>query len=95
MSTYHPTHACLPFLQGVIAQHFFARVLCLIIWPVVIYMTIFAFHLMVLSNSGNGDGFFSSEFQSTLVGNELYDHRVPECMSGGVGFDVLIVFMYK
>ena len=29
--------------------------------------------------SGNGDGFFSSEFQSTLVGNDLYDQKVPEC----------------
>ena len=31
------------------------------------------------THSGNGDGFFSSQFQSTLVGNELYDQRVPEC----------------
>lgn len=46
----------------------------------VIYMSIFAFHFLVLSNSGNGDGFFSSEFQSTLIGNELYEHSVPECM---------------
>ena len=45
----------------------------------VIYMSIFAFHFLVLSNSGNGDGFFSSEFQSTLIGNELYEHSVPEC----------------
>lgn len=65
--------------QKVIAQHFFARALCLICWPVVIYMSIFYFHFLVLSNSGNGDGFFSSEFQSTLVGNELYEHSVPEC----------------
>ena len=43
-------------------------------------MSIFAFHFLVLSNSGNGDGFFSSEFQSTLIGNELYEHSVPECM---------------
>ena len=43
-------------------------------------MSIFAFHFLVLSNSGSGDGFFSSEFQSTLIGNELYEHSVPECM---------------
>ncbi|XP_064403207.1 protein O-mannosyl-transferase 2-like isoform X2 [Halichondria panicea] len=73
----------LTLTMKVIAQHFLARVLCLIIWPAVIYMTIFAFHLMVLSNSGNGDGFFSSEFQSMLVGNELYDHKVPEFVAYG------------
>jgi dolichyl-phosphate-mannose-protein mannosyltransferase len=37
----------------------------------------------VLSHSGNGDGFFSSEFQSTLVGNDLYDQRVPEFVAYG------------
>ena len=31
--------------------------------------------------SGNGDGFFSSAFQSTLEGNELHDLQVPECKS--------------
>ena len=40
---------------------------------------------MVLSYSGNGDGFFSSEFQSTLEGNELYEHAVPECTLGREG----------
>ena len=42
-------------------------------------MTVFFFHFLILNYSGNGDGFFSSEFQSTLVGNELYEHTVPEC----------------
>ena len=37
----------------------------------VLYLTIFF--------SGNGDGFFSSQFQATLEGNELYDQKVPEC----------------
>ena len=60
-------------------KHFLARSLCLIVLPIGIYMTVFAFHFLVLSYSGNGDGFFSSEFQSTLEGNELYEHSVPEC----------------
>ena len=62
-------------------KHFLARALCLIVWPISIYIAIFAFHFFILSHSGNGDGFFSSEFQSTLVGNELHDHRIPECES--------------
>ena len=71
-------------------RHFLARALCLILWPSLIYITISAFHFLVLSYSGNGYGFFSSEFQSTLEGNELYEHNVPECEStlhvgGGVG----------
>ena len=60
-------------------KHFLARALCLILCPVLVYMLLFAFHFLVLSYSGNGDGFFSSEFQSTLEGNELYEHAVPEC----------------
>lgn len=67
----------------VLATHFFGRALCLIVWPVTIYLSIFFFHFIVLSNSGNGDGFFSSEFQSTLVGNELYDQKVPEFVAYG------------
>ena len=41
---------CSLSFQVMLAKHFFSRVLCLIIWPVVIYMSIFAFHFLVLSN---------------------------------------------
>eukprot|EP00731_Ephydatia_muelleri_P037232 Em0424g3a len=41
------------------------------------------FHFVVLSHSGNGDGFFSSAFQSTLEGNELHDLQVPEYVAYG------------
>ena len=34
-----------------------------------------------LRHSGNGDGFFSSAFQSSLIGNELHELLVPECKS--------------
>lgn len=34
---------------------------------------------LLFVSSGNGDGFFSSEFQATLEGNELYNQQVPEC----------------
>ena len=45
--------------------------------------------------SGNGDGFFSSEFQSTLAGNELYDLRVPECMSVHVCQGHMCSYMHR
>lgn len=31
--------------------------------------------------SGPGDGFFSSTFQSRLIGNNLYNVSMPECES--------------
>ncbi|CAI8034049.1 Protein O-mannosyl-transferase 2 [Geodia barretti] len=66
-----------------IQKHFLARAVCLIIWPILLYFSVFCFHFLVLSHSGNGDGFFSSEFQSTLVGNDLYDQKVPEYVAYG------------
>ena len=36
------------------------------------------FELICLFCSGPGDGFFSSAFQSTLKGNQLYMSEVPE-----------------
>jgi dolichyl-phosphate-mannose-protein mannosyltransferase len=38
---------------------------------------------MYPSSSGNGDGFMSSAFQSTLVGNDLYERTVPEDVAFG------------
>ena len=29
--------------------------------------------------SGKGDGFYSSSFQATLQGNDLYDAKLPTC----------------
>ena len=71
--------------QSCLLKHFLARSLCLIVTPILLYVTVFGFHFLVLSYSGNGDGFFSSEFQSTLEGNELYEHAVPECTWRGQG----------
>ena len=36
--------------------------------------------LVCFAYSGPGDGFFSSAFQSTLKGNELYETSLPESM---------------
>ncbi|KAM0750753.1 glycosyltransferase family 39 protein [Meredithblackwellia eburnea MCA 4105] len=56
-----------------LAKHFLARAVCLIAVPVVFYMSMFAIHFAILSNSGEGDGFMSSEFQHTLIGHGMED----------------------
>ncbi|NXK58046.1 POMT2 transferase, partial [Sylvietta virens] len=59
-------------------KHLLARVLCLIVLPLALYMAMFAVHFAVLNRSGPGDGFFSSAFQSQLIGNNLHNVSVPE-----------------
>lgn len=54
-------------------RHFMARALCLIVIPVVFYMAMFQIHFLILENSGDGDGFMSSEFQHTLGGRSMAD----------------------
>ncbi|KAK0455735.1 glycosyltransferase family 39 protein [Desarmillaria tabescens] len=54
-------------------KHFIARALCLIVLPVLFYMTMFQIHFMLLGSSGEGDGFMSSEFQHTLGGRGMAD----------------------
>ncbi|XP_054161433.1 protein O-mannosyl-transferase 2-like [Oppia nitens] len=66
-----------------IVKHLLARVLCLIIIPIILYMTFFWIHLKVLYKSGNGDGFFSSAFQSQLEGNSLYNASMPRYIAYG------------
>lgn len=62
---------------SIVTKHFFSRVLCLILWPIFMYLFYFWIHLKVLSKSGSGDGFFSSAFQSQLEGNSLYNTSMP------------------
>jgi dolichyl-phosphate-mannose-protein mannosyltransferase len=52
-------------------QHFVARVVGLIIVPLIIYMSFFYVHFAVLTHSGRGDSFMSPAFQETLIGNEM------------------------
>uniref|UniRef100_A0A8C5WH86 Protein O-mannosyl-transferase 2 n=1 Tax=Leptobrachium leishanense TaxID=445787 RepID=A0A8C5WH86_9ANUR len=70
-------------LTLVIFQHFAARVLCLILLPLVLYVVSFAVHFSVLNQSGPGDGFFSSSFQSRLIGNNLHNASMPEHLAYG------------
>lgn len=64
-------------------KHLMARILCLIVLPLVIYMATFAIHFLVLNKSGPGDGFFSSAFQARLSGNSLYNASIPEYLAYG------------
>nr|XP_015205841.1 PREDICTED: protein O-mannosyl-transferase 2 isoform X1 [Lepisosteus oculatus] len=68
---------------AVLGKHFLARVLCLILLPVSLYILIFAIHFVILNKSGPGDGFFSSAFQSRLVGNNLHNASMPEYLAYG------------
>jgi dolichyl-phosphate-mannose-protein mannosyltransferase len=54
-------------------RHFMARAICLILVPVFFYMFMFQIHFLILENSGDGDGFMSSEFQHTLKGRGMAD----------------------
>ncbi|GFR57381.1 protein O-mannosyl-transferase 2 [Elysia marginata] len=63
--------------------HLCARGLCLIALPVLMYCVFFAVHFQVLNHSGNGDGFFSSAFQSQLIGNRLYNISMPQHIAYG------------
>jgi len=67
----------------VISLHFMARVIGLILLPIFTYMFFFGVHFMALPLSGNGDGFFSSRFQSTLHGNNLYQAVLPKELAYG------------
>ncbi|KXJ13379.1 protein O-mannosyl-transferase 2 isoform X2 [Exaiptasia diaphana] len=66
-----------------VGKHFAARVFGLIIVPVMVYLFWFSVHFRMLPNTGPGDGFFSSAFQSTLKGNQLYMTEVPEDLAFG------------
>lgn len=69
-------------------KHFIARTICLIVLPAFIYIFFFYIHLKVLSKSGNGDGFYSSAFQSILEGNSLHNASMPR----EVAFGAIVTF---
>ncbi|GAB7353555.1 hypothetical protein MBLNU459_g3989t1 [Dothideomycetes sp. NU459] len=54
-------------------KHLFARIFCLIVIPISFYMGMFVIHFICLVNPGDGDGFMSSEFQSTLNSKGMQD----------------------
>eukprot|EP01134_Creolimax_fragrantissima_P007645 CFRG7645T1 len=66
-----------------ISQHFFARAACLIVLPIIIYISFFAVHFQSVKHSGPGDGFMSSAFQTSLIGNKLHDIENPHEVAFG------------
>lgn len=68
----------------ILAKHFMARVFCLLIIPTTFYMAMFAIHFTCLVNPGEGDGFMSSEFQSTLNSKGMGDVAVDVLMGSRV-----------
>ncbi|EPS42622.1 hypothetical protein H072_3360 [Dactylellina haptotyla CBS 200.50] len=53
------------------AKHVAARALCLIALPMAFYMFMFWIHFLCLQNPGDGDGFMSAQFQSTLNSKQM------------------------
>ncbi|OCT52587.1 Dolichyl-phosphate-mannose--protein mannosyltransferase 2 [Cladophialophora carrionii] len=54
-----------------LAQHVVARVIGLIVVPILVYMFSFYLHFLILENSGPGDAQMSSLFQANLRGTEV------------------------
>lgn len=54
-----------------LAKHLVARVVGLIVIPILVYMFSFYLHFLVLANSGPGDAQMSSLFQANLQGTEV------------------------
>ena len=55
-----------------------AGVAMLIMVPAVVYLSVFAIHFALLTNTGQGDAFMPVQFQSTLVGNPNYNPAARE-----------------
>lgn len=71
------------FFQKETLNQIGCRSVALIIWPIFLYLTFFYIHLNILNHSGNGDGFYSSAFQSRLIGNSLYNASMPRNVAFG------------
>ncbi|CAK5268733.1 unnamed protein product [Mycena citricolor] len=56
------------------AKHWAARVACLIIVPIIVFMISFKIHFLILNGSGPGDSQMSSLFQANLEGNDFRDN---------------------
>merc|ERR1711981_573252 len=64
-------------------RHLLARVLCLIVVPIAMYIAFFYVHFLLLSKSGPGDGHFTALFQSTLEGNVFHNRDIHQEVAFG------------
>ncbi|XP_069592024.1 protein O-mannosyl-transferase 2 isoform X8 [Ranitomeya imitator] len=80
---HYGSHSYVGMRGDVVVRHVAARVLCLILLPLALYALTFVVHFAVLNRSGPGDGFFSSAFQSRLIGNNLHNSSMPEYLAYG------------
>lgn len=53
------------------ASHWLARIICLVVVPVSVFMICFKIHFILLSHTGNNDAVMPSLFQANLIGNPL------------------------
>ena len=60
------------------ARHWGARIACLIVLPILVYMASFKIHFMILNQSGPGDAQMSSLFQANLEGNDFARNPLGE-----------------
>ncbi|ELU05738.1 hypothetical protein CAPTEDRAFT_156082 [Capitella teleta] len=56
------------YTQGILWQHFFSRLLFLVVIPSSLYLAVFYLHLGLLNKAGPHDDIMSSAFQSSLQG---------------------------
>ncbi|RIA99183.1 glycosyltransferase family 39 protein [Glomus cerebriforme] len=55
-------------------NHWIARIICLIIFPTLIYIACFVIHFSILTHTGTGDAQMSSLFQAGLIGNNFSEN---------------------
>lgn len=59
------------YSDRLLLKHFAARILGLILVPIVIYLVSYWIHFAVLTRTGPGDAFMSPKFQTSLEGNQM------------------------
>ncbi|CCH46523.1 Dolichyl-phosphate-mannose-protein mannosyltransferase 1 [Wickerhamomyces ciferrii] len=67
--------------NGQISRHIFARLTFLLASPIIIYLGVFAIHILLMNNVTRDSSLLSTHFQRSLSGNDLYD--IPKYVTYG------------